>query len=196
MDSAHCWSNGATLDLQTMNAIADPVPRGRCYRTRDEYTASLRLQQEWADFVMDVRSTALPKALTVVDIGAIRQLLGSAPISERDDGNSQGTGGMEQVDIGDLVQVSDDRKASEGAFWLRHAATQGVDQMAISKTNLAAVVGSSVGVFAALMLTANASPPNTTMMSLGTVLEVKDCQGGKHAPLQGDHYLSPVGLPT
>jgi hypothetical protein len=72
-------SNGATLDLQTMNAIADPVPRGRCYRTRDEHMASLRLQQEWADFVMDVRSTALPKALTVADIGAIRQLLGIGP---------------------------------------------------------------------------------------------------------------------
>ena len=72
-------SNGATLDLQTMNAIADPVPRGRCYRTRDEHMASLRLQQEWADFVMDVWSTALPKALTVADIGAIRQLLGIGP---------------------------------------------------------------------------------------------------------------------
>lgn len=54
--------------------------------------------------------------------------------------------------------------------------------MAISKTNLAVVVWVLlVGVFAALMLTANASPPNTTMKSLGTVLQVKDCQGGKHS---------------
>ena len=80
VEGQHAWlSNGAVLELQTMNAVADPVPRGRCYRTRDEHLESLRLLQEWADFVVDVRSTALPKALTVADIGAIRQLLGIGP---------------------------------------------------------------------------------------------------------------------
>lgn len=69
-------SNGVHINMDTMNAVADPVPRGRCYMSQEEYTSSLRLIHEWADFVMDVRGAAIPNQLTVADIGAIRQLLG------------------------------------------------------------------------------------------------------------------------
>lgn len=69
-------SNGAVIDLVSMNAIPDPIPRGRCYLTSEEYRSSLRLLQEWSDFVIDVRSTTLPRNLTTADIAAIRQLLG------------------------------------------------------------------------------------------------------------------------
>lgn len=69
-------SNGVLLNLDTLNAVADPVPRGRCYTSREEYKSSLRLIHEWADFVTDVRAAAIPTQLTVADIGAIRQLLG------------------------------------------------------------------------------------------------------------------------
>ena len=50
--------------------------------------------------------------------------------------------------------------------------------MAISKSTVAVLVWVLlVGVLAAFMLSSNATPPQTTMKSLGTVLEVKDCHG-------------------
>ena len=77
-------SNGAVIDLVSMNAIPDPIPRGRCYLTSEEYRSSLRLLQEWSDFVIDVRSATLPRNLTTADIAAIRQLLGiGANLRER-----------------------------------------------------------------------------------------------------------------
>lgn len=69
-------SNGADIDLDTLNAIADPISRGRCYLTRDEHLESLRLIEEWADFVRDVRSVARPKNISVAEIGELRNHLG------------------------------------------------------------------------------------------------------------------------
>lgn len=72
-------SNGAVINLDTMNAIADPISRGRCHLTRDEHLESLRVLCEWADFVQDLGSTSRPKNITVAEIGDLRLRLGIGP---------------------------------------------------------------------------------------------------------------------
>ena len=77
IDGRHATlSNGVILDLDTMNAIPNPVPRGRCYLSRDEMLGSLRLMHEWSDFFQDLRSMTMPKKISIADIAAIRQLVG------------------------------------------------------------------------------------------------------------------------
>lgn len=54
--------------------------------------------------------------------------------------------------------------------------------MSISKSDIAVVVWVLfVAACAAFMLSSNPSTPQTTMKSLGSVLEVKDCSSGKHS---------------
>lgn len=68
-------SNGAVLDLDNMNAIPDPISRGRCFASQEEHLSSLRLIDEWADFVRDIQGHARPQNMTVEDLRALRLLL-------------------------------------------------------------------------------------------------------------------------
>ena len=69
-------SNGVLLDLDTMNAVPDPVSRGRCYPSREKYEARALLIDEWADFCRDVSSVSLPDGIDVEGIRALRAQLG------------------------------------------------------------------------------------------------------------------------
>lgn len=69
-------SNGVLLDLDTMNAVPDPVSCGRCYASREEYEARALLLDEWADFCRDVSSVSLPDGIDVEGIRALRAQLG------------------------------------------------------------------------------------------------------------------------
>lgn len=75
--------NGATLNLDSMNAIPDPVPLGRCYLSREEHQASLRLLDEWADFCRDINGISMPKDISTDDIRAYRMRFGMGKNNRR-----------------------------------------------------------------------------------------------------------------
>ncbi len=68
--------NDVALDLRTMNAVPDPISRGRCFPSQEDHQQSLRLISAWADFCRDVAAARLPEGFTEADIQRLRKKLG------------------------------------------------------------------------------------------------------------------------